>query len=140
MTDDEARTVRRAGPPQASTAPSGGSALREARSVGVALFDLDHTLLPIDSDHSWGVFTTRIGWTDPVAFAQRNDAFYAQYQAGTLDIHDYVRFATEAVRLQGREAALQARAQFMREVVGPAIRAEAQKWGRLVREKNITAE
>ena len=92
----------------------------------VALFDLDHTLLPIDSDHSWGVFTTRIGWTDPVAFAQRNDAFYAQYQAGTLDIHDYVRFATEAVRLQGREAALQARAQFMREVVGPAIRAEAQ--------------
>jgi HAD superfamily hydrolase (TIGR01490 family) len=91
----------------------------------VALFDLDHTLLPIDSDYSWGVFTTRIGWTDPVEFARRNDQFYAQYQAGTLDIHDYVRFATEAVRLRGRAAALQARLDFMQSVVKPAIRAEA---------------
>lgn len=91
----------------------------------ITLFDLDHTLLPIDSDYSWGVFTTRIGWTDPVEFARRNDHFYAQYQAGTLDIHDYVRFATEAIRLQGREAALAARAQFMQTVVQPAIRSEA---------------
>ena len=91
----------------------------------IALFDLDHTLLPIDSDHSWGVFTTRIGWTDPVEFSRRNDHFYAQYQAGTLDIHDYVRFATDAIRRQGREAALAARAQFMQAVVMPAIRPEA---------------
>ena len=39
----------------------------------LALFDLDHTLLPIDSDYAWGVFTTTIGWTDPVDFARRND-------------------------------------------------------------------
>lgn len=91
----------------------------------VALFDLDHTLLPIDSDHSWGVFTTTIGWTDPVEFSRRNDHFYAQYQAGTLDIHDYVRFATEAIRRQGRDAALAARERFMQAVVRPAIRPEA---------------
>jgi HAD superfamily hydrolase (TIGR01490 family) len=91
----------------------------------IALFDLDHTLLPIDSDYAWGVFTTAIGWTDPVEFAQRNDGFYAQYQAGTLDIHDYVRFATDAVRHHGREAALAARADFMRTVVAPAIRPAA---------------
>lgn len=91
----------------------------------IALFDLDHTLLPIDSDYSWGVFTTTIGWTDPVEFARRNDAFYAQYQAGTLDIHDYVRFATDAVRRQGREASLAARADFMRSVVAPALRPAA---------------
>ncbi|HNK53394.1 MAG TPA: HAD-IB family hydrolase, partial [Ottowia sp.] len=29
----------------------------------LALFDLDHTLIPIDSDYAWGEFTTRIGWT-----------------------------------------------------------------------------
>jgi HAD superfamily hydrolase (TIGR01490 family) len=91
----------------------------------VTLFDLDHTLLPIDSDHSWGVFTTAIGWTDPVEFARRNDAFYAQYKAGTLDIHDYVRFATEAIRGRGREAALAARARFMDEVIGPALLPQA---------------
>lgn len=91
----------------------------------LALFDLDHTLLPIDSDYEWGEFTIRIGWNDPVEFARRNDAFYADYQAGTLDVHDYVRFATEAVRLRGPEAAAAAHARFMREVIAPAIRPEA---------------
>lgn len=87
----------------------------------LALFDLDHTLLPIDSDYAWGVFTADIGWTDPEQFKARNDAFYAHYQAGTLDIHDYVRFATEAVRLRGAAAAERAHQRFMREVVGPNL-------------------
>ncbi|GAA4422549.1 HAD family hydrolase [Acidovorax lacteus] len=91
----------------------------------LALFDLDHTLLPLDSDYEWGVFTTRIGWTDPVEFGRRNDEFYAHYQAGTLDVHDYVRFATQAVRERGPEAAAAAHAQFMREVIAPALRPEA---------------
>jgi len=91
----------------------------------LALFDLDHTLLPLDSDYSWGEFTIRMGWVDPVSFAQRNDAFYADYQAGRLDIHDYVRFATEAFRLKGPEAAHAAHAQFLAEVIRPAIRPEA---------------
>ena len=91
----------------------------------LALFDLDHTLLPLDSDYSWGEFTIRLGWVEPVSFAQRNDAFYADYQAGRLDIHDYVRFATEAFRLKGPEVAHAAHAQFMAEVIRPAIRPEA---------------
>src|SRR6218665_26871 len=64
----------------------------------LTLFDLDHTLLPIDSDHAWGAFTTRIGWTDPAEFERRNDAFYADYQAGTLDVHDYLPFSTPPLR------------------------------------------
>ena len=91
----------------------------------LALFDLDHTLLPIDSDYSWGNFTIDIGWTDPVEFARRNDEFYAHYQAGTLDVHDYVRFATEAARLRGPQEALAARERFMREVIAPAVRPQA---------------
>jgi HAD superfamily hydrolase (TIGR01490 family) len=91
----------------------------------LALFDLDHTLLPLDSDYEWGEFTIRIGWNDPVEFARRNDEFYAHYQAGTLNVPDYVRFATEAVRLRGPQAAALAHQQFMREVIGPAIRPQA---------------
>ena len=91
----------------------------------LTLFDLDHTLLPLDSDYSWGQFTTRLGWTDADAFARRNDDFYAHYQAGTLDIHDYVRFATEAARVQGRAAAEAAHARFMDEVIRPAMQARA---------------
>jgi HAD superfamily hydrolase (TIGR01490 family) len=91
----------------------------------ITLFDLDHTLLPIDSDYSWGVFTTDIGWTDPHVFRLRNDDFFTHYQAGTLDIHDYVRFATEAVRLQGPERAAEAHARFMHEVVQPNLKPQA---------------
>lgn len=91
----------------------------------LALFDLDHTLIPIDSDYAWGEFTTRIGWTDPAEFSRRNDEFYARYQAGTLDVREYVRFATDAVRRHGPDAAAQAQARFMHEVITPALRPQA---------------
>ena len=91
----------------------------------LALFDLDHTLLPLDSDYTWGVFTNKMGWTDPVDFGQRNDAFYAHYQAGTLDIHDYVRFATRAARERGAVQAAQAHAVYMDQVIRPRITPQA---------------
>jgi HAD superfamily hydrolase (TIGR01490 family) len=85
----------------------------------IALFDLDHTLLPIDSDYSWGEFTQQIGWTDPVEFKRENDAFYAHYVAGTLDVHAYVRFAVEALRQRGAAEYEQAHARFMRDWILP---------------------
>jgi HAD superfamily hydrolase (TIGR01490 family) len=93
--------------------------------VKLALFDLDHTLLPIDSDYAWGEFTLEIGWCDPGHFKTRNDEFYAHYQAGTLDVHAYVRFATEAIRLRGEQQALAAREQFLQRVIAPAIQPQA---------------
>ena len=91
----------------------------------LVLFDLDYTLLPIDSDYAWGVFTSTIGWTDAIEFNRRNDAFLAQYQAGTLDIHDYVRFATAAMRQQGVVNSQAVQLDFMRTVVLPAIKPQA---------------
>jgi HAD superfamily hydrolase (TIGR01490 family) len=93
--------------------------------MNLALFDLDNTLLPIDSDYAWGEFTNQMGWNDPVAFKAKNDQFYADYLAGALDIHDYVRFATEAVRLRGAEEAAKAHAQFMKETILPQIKPQA---------------
>ena len=71
----------------------------------LALFDLDHTLLPLDSDYEWGEFTIRIGWNDRTEFGRRNKEFYDHYVAGTLNVHDYVRFAVDAARQRGPEAA-----------------------------------
>lgn len=87
----------------------------------LTLFDLDHTLLPIDSDYSWGVFTTTIAWVDPVEFGRQNEKFYAQYQAGTLDIQEYVRFATAAIKQHGEAKFVVAYRQFMQDVVRPAM-------------------
>lgn len=87
----------------------------------ITFFDLDHTLLPIDSDYAWGEFTQAIGWTDRAEFKRRNDEFFEHYKAGTLDVHDYVRFATDAVRRRGPKAAAEAHERFMRDVIRPAI-------------------
>ncbi len=91
----------------------------------VALFDLDHTLIPIDSDYAWGEFTIARGWVDPEEFKRQNDAFYAQYKAGTLDVQAYVRFATEAICRQGATNSIAAHADFMRATVQNAIQSQA---------------
>jgi HAD superfamily hydrolase (TIGR01490 family) len=92
----------------------------------LALFDLDHTLIPMDSDHGWGEFAIAIGWCDRTEFGRRNDEFFAHYQAGTLNVPDYVRFATEAIVQRGAAAAQAAHQRFMQEVITPAILPQAQ--------------
>ncbi len=93
--------------------------------MNLALFDLDHTLLPIDSDHSWGEYTISIGWRDRDEFKRANDAFYDQYKAGTLDPHDYLRFATQAIRLQGATKSIAARSDFMNSVIENSVKSSA---------------
>jgi HAD superfamily hydrolase (TIGR01490 family) len=92
----------------------------------LCLFDLDHTLIPIDSDHAWGEFMLREGWVDAIEFGARNDAFYAQYQAGTLDIHAYIEFATRAWRDKPAAEMRAAHAKFMQDVVNPVLMPAAQ--------------
>jgi HAD superfamily hydrolase (TIGR01490 family) len=93
--------------------------------MNLCLFDLDHTLLPLDSDHEFGEFLCRIGLADATAYRARNDGFYAQYCNGTLVLAEYIEFSTSVWRQldDAGQAALQQR--FMAEVVLPAIRPEA---------------
>jgi len=91
----------------------------------LALFDLDHTLIPIDSDQSWGRFTTDVGVTDAQEFLRTNEAFYQDYCRGELDIAAYVRFTTQAARLMGQQKANALRERYLQEVIKPQIRSEA---------------
>ena len=59
--------------------------------MNLALFDLDHTLIPTDSDHEWGRFLVRLGVVDEETYRQKNDEFYGHYKAGTLDIQAFLR-------------------------------------------------
>lgn len=61
----------------------------------LAIFDLDHTLINGDSDHLWGEYMVENGIVDAQAYRQRNDAFYLDYQRGTLDNDQYLAFALE---------------------------------------------
>jgi len=94
--------------------------------MNLALFDLDGTLLPNDSDHAFGEFMVTLGWADGAASRARNDQFYADYLAGKLDVHAYLDFATSAWRARAPQEAEIARERFMREVMAPLLRAEAQ--------------
>jgi HAD superfamily hydrolase (TIGR01490 family) len=94
--------------------------------VRLALFDLDNTLLAGDSDHSWGEFLCDTGRVDAVEYRARNDAFYADYCAGKLDVVAYQSF-TQAI-LSRTDAAELARwqAEFMTEVIEPIILAKGE--------------
>jgi HAD superfamily hydrolase (TIGR01490 family) len=93
--------------------------------TNLALFDLDHTLLPLDSDYEWGQFLARINAVEPIAFARRNADFFAQYQAGTLDPAEYLEFALGTLAQFPRKQLDDWHAQFMSEVINPAIRPTA---------------
>lgn len=89
--------------------------------MNLALFDLDHTILPLDSDYEWGQFLARIGAVDADAFAKRNAEFFAQYQAGTLDPVEYLEFALGTLAQFPRKQLDAWHDQFMQEVIRPAI-------------------
>lgn len=89
--------------------------------TNLALFDLDHTLLPLDSDYEWGQFMSRIGAVEAESFERRNAAFYVQYQAGTLDPVEYLEFAFGTLSRFPRAQLDAWHDQFMEEVIRPAI-------------------
>ena len=61
--------------------------------MGLALFDLDNTLIAGDSDHLWGDFMVTEGLVDPDKHKALNEHYYRQYQQGQLDIDEYLSFA-----------------------------------------------
>ena len=83
----------------------------------LALFDLDNTLLPFDSDYEWGQFLVRQGVVDGVDYAQKNEQFYADYKLGKLDIDAFLRFALKPLSEHPRAQLQQWHDAFMTEVI-----------------------
>jgi len=94
---------------------------------GIALFDLDHTLLPIDSDHEWGRYLVKRGVVDGNHYAQENERFYQDYQAGRLDIYAFLEFALQPLANHTRAQLANWHADFMQEVIQPALRDSARQ-------------
>jgi HAD superfamily hydrolase (TIGR01490 family) len=83
----------------------------------LALFDLDNTLLPFDSDYEWGQFLVRQGVVDGIDYAQKNEQFYADYKLGKLDIDAFLRFALKPLSQHPRAQLQQWHDAFMAEVI-----------------------
>lgn len=69
----------------------------------LALFDLDNTLLAGDSDFEWAQYLIEQGVLDREVYEARNQAFYDQYKAGTLDIHEFLDFQLKPLARHPRE-------------------------------------
>lgn len=87
----------------------------------LAIFDLDNTLIGGDSDHLWGQFVCEQALVDSDSFARENERFYRDYQAGTLDIDAYLRFALGPLQGRSPEDLAPLHRQFMREKIEPII-------------------
>ncbi|MCB1675791.1 MAG: HAD family hydrolase [Halioglobus sp.] len=87
----------------------------------LAIFDLDNTLIGGDSDNLWGQFVCERGLVPGVDFAARNEQFFADYQAGTLVIDDYLRFALSSLAGRSREELDAWHRQFMASKIEPIM-------------------
>ncbi|HWR81281.1 MAG TPA: HAD family hydrolase [Pseudomonas sp.] len=92
----------------------------------LALFDLDNTLLAGDSDHSWGEFLCQRGLVDAAEYQARNDAFYADYCAGKLDVVAYQNFSQAILGRTDMAQLAQWHREFMAEVIEPIILAKGE--------------
>lgn len=88
----------------------------------LALFDLDNTLLDLDSDHEWGEFLIAQGLVDEKAHRAQNDQFFADYQSGTLDAVAYNEFVCRFFVNKNTAELNALHDLFMQTVIRPAMR------------------
>jgi HAD superfamily hydrolase (TIGR01490 family) len=96
-----------------------------AKAMNLVLFDLDNALLTGDSDFEWAQFLISKGVLDREVHEARNDEFYAQYKAGTLDIHAFLDFQLAPLSRHPREELDRWHGEFMTTRIRPIIGAPA---------------
>ena len=89
--------------------------------ANLVLFDLDNTLLIGDSDYEWGQFLIDRGVLDRDTYEAQNNAFFAAYKAGTLDILAYLQFALEPLARHSSAELELWHAEFMQARIRPMI-------------------
>ncbi len=90
----------------------------------LALFDLDNTLLSGDSDYEWAQFLIERGVLERAEYEAKNEHFFRQYNAGELDIHEFLEFQLAPLARYPREKLDEWHAEFMRTKIEPMIRAK----------------
>ena len=99
--------------------------------MNLTLFDLDNTLLACDSDYEWGQYLVDQGVLVREEYEAQNAAYYEQYKAGTLDIHEFLGFALRPLAAHTPEDLARWHAGFMQARIRPAMTPQART---LVRE------
>lgn len=93
--------------------------------ANLALFDLDMTLLDVDSDHSWGEFLCQNNLVDKAHYKQMNDKFYHDYIAGVLDAVEYNEFVASFLCTKTMSELHAYRDRYLATWIKPAMRPKA---------------
>ena len=93
--------------------------------MNLALFDLDNTLLAGDSDYEWAQFLIEQGALERERYEARNQEFFDQYKAGTLNIMEFLDFQLKPLAQHPRAVLDQWHEQFMIKKIYPMLRAPA---------------
>ena len=93
--------------------------------MNLALFDLDNTILAGDSDYNWSRFLIQEGYLDGAIHAEKNEKFYADYKAGTLDIYAFVEFQFKPLARNPKTVLNQLLKKYVEEVIKPMITEKA---------------
>ncbi|MBW0454608.1 MAG: HAD family hydrolase [Candidatus Kinetoplastibacterium crithidii] len=93
----------------------------------LALFDLDHTLIPIDSDYQWANFlakTGRAGTTPEIAINLNNELMH-KYNQGKLSIEESAEFMLGLLKMHTPYDLAKFHEEFMQKIVRPSIKNQA---------------
>ncbi len=93
----------------------------------LAIFDLDNTLLAGDSDALWGEFIAQHGHVNRSEYKRENQRFYDAYKAGTLDIHEFLRFSLKPLSQLSMAQLAHLHQQFMQQSILPLISPQARQ-------------
>ncbi len=92
----------------------------------LALFDLDHTLLPLDSDYQWAVFMAETGRAgDPAEALRRNQELMDRYNAGDLTAEQAAEFMLGLLAAHPPHLLAAWHEEFMQKVIRPAMTPQA---------------
>jgi len=94
---------------------------KEDNKVALAIFDLDNTLIGGDSDYLWGQYLAEQGVVDGDYYESENQRFYAEYKAGELDIHEFLRFSLKPLARHAMADLQRWRSAFIAEKIEPLI-------------------
>jgi len=95
--------------------------------VGIALFDLDNTLIAGDSDFLWGCFLVEQGIVDAALYERENQRFYDQYKVGELDIYEFLDFQLRPLSEHSLDTLQEWRKQYVEEKISPILLPRAQQ-------------
>jgi HAD superfamily hydrolase (TIGR01490 family) len=90
-------------------------------TVGIALFDLDNTLIAGDSDYLWGCFLVEHGIVDGATYERENRRFYDLYKIGKLDIYEFLDFQLQPLAANDLDTLQRWRAQYIEEKIVPIL-------------------